>query len=259
MNGKVFLVDDERHITRNLEKVIPWETLGLKIAGTARNGVEALKQLQAEPVDLVLCDIRMPVMDGLELIRHIREQGMNCDIIMLSGYQDFAYTRTAMQFGVKDYVLKPIPYDELTEVIARVMAGQRSKRLQEKEEEQGQGSEAAGSSDKRKQTQRLMTEARAYMDLHLFRDLSVEEAATHAGLSCSHFSLLFKQTYGETFIEYVTRQRMEKAKSMLVHSPKSVAQIAKEVGYAERRYFTKVFMRYTGENPTEFRLNHPVG
>jgi two-component system response regulator YesN len=86
--------------------------------------------------------------------------------------------------------------------------------------------------------------------------LSVEEAATHVGLSTSYFSLLFKQTYNETFIEYVTRERMEKAKSLLADTMKSIAQIAKEVGYAERRYFTKVFMKYTGENPTDYRGKH---
>ncbi|OBZ13281.1 MULTISPECIES: response regulator [Bacillales] len=529
MTGKVLLVDDEAHITRNLEKVIPWEMLGLTVGGTAKNGVEALELMENQTFDLLLCDIRMPVMDGLELVRHIREKEMACDIIMLSGYQDFAYTRTAIQFGVNDYILKPIPYDELTGVIARVMSSQRSKQKQLQEEKQKLGrmidlasekilydiimdytdvtadnwlltgdeqqlkqqqfvlivldldvssektrdwrdwsdkerklwnfavcnvlreklqqnglhhaviqirdgewcvlievektaefdltlindwadmlltaikshvklSLFAGiyrefaavadlshaykqvqqgmqitpehdsiaiypsdqqkssqadqafwetaekiigavkrgdtkavdielnsitellqrmnepslnrvkpllhffvlhlmremkemgvftreqedmlwrrldrrfgikdllsvirqvtnavsekSMDKKKQSERSMTEAKAFLDRNLYRDLSVEETATHVGLSTSYFSLLFKQTFGETFIEYVTRQRMERAKAMLADTPKSVAQIAKEVGYAERRYFTKVFMKYTGENPTDFR------
>ncbi|SFS52650.1 response regulator [Paenibacillus sp. BC26] len=537
MNGKVLLVDDEQHITRNLEKVIPWSMLGLEVTGTAKNGVEALELLRAEPADLILCDIRMPVMDGLELVRQIRERGMACDVIMLSGYQDFSYTRSAIQYGVKDYILKPIPYDELTGVIARVMSEQRNKRQQIKEEqrkldrmidlanekilydvlmdytditpdnwlmagqeqllgepqytllvldidagsadardwrewpdkerkiwnfavcnvlretlqldglhhaviqmrdgewcvlirgqkaaESGDGSpearelqvnqwadmllasvrknaklqlhagiydkmtamnklssayktvqrgmqlstesvpiavygsefaggfdpgrtlwdiaerligamkrgDAAGvdteqrrlaeqlhkaggsaegrlkpmlhflalhlmrelkeadllqreqeeamwrkmdlhfgvkdlfaairqassegvarSTDKRKHSERQLNDAKQFMDRHLFRDLSVEEAATYVGLSTSHFSLLFKQTYGETFIEYITRQRMEKAKALLLETMKSVALIAKEVGYAERRYFTKVFMKYAGQNPTDYRM-----
>ena len=101
MTGRVLLVDDEAHITRNLEKVIPWEMLGLTVGGTAKNGVEALELMEQQPFDLLLCDIGMPVMDGLELVRHIRDKAMPCDIIMLSGYQDFAYTRTAIQFGVQ--------------------------------------------------------------------------------------------------------------------------------------------------------------
>ncbi|WP_336774464.1 response regulator transcription factor [Paenibacillus sp. MMO-58] len=531
MNGKVLLVDDEPHITRNLEKVIPWEMLGLTVGGTAKNGMEALELLESESFDLVLCDIRMPVMDGLELVRHIREKGTESDIIMLSGYQDFAYTRAAIQYGVKDYVLKPIPYDELTGVIARVMANQRQKKKQQSEEQQKIGrmidlasekvlydilmdytevtsgnwlfngeeqeldkkyvlivldldvssertkdwrewsdkerklwnfavcnvlrerlqqnglhhaviqirdgewcvliecektlaynlkqitlwtellltavknhvklslyagiyrdyadvkalsqaykmvqqgmqltpvqeqiavypNDCAGASredqafwdtsekligavkrgdtsvvdeelkhlttqlqmmnetslgrfkpmlhffvlnlmretkemgifsreqedllwlkldrrfgikdllsvilqvtkavaekstDKKKQSERSMAEAKSFLGRNLYRDLSVEEAATHVGLSTSYFSLLFKQTYNETFIEYVTRERMEKAKSLLADTMKSIAQIAKEVGYAERRYFTKVFMKYTGENPTDYRSKH---
>ncbi|MCK9859353.1 response regulator [Paenibacillus sp. ATY16] len=533
MNGKVLLVDDEPHITRNLEKVIPWEMLGLTVGGTAKNGMEALELLESESFDLVLCDIRMPVMDGLELVRHIREKGTESDIIMLSGYQDFAYTRAAIQYGVKDYVLKPIPYDELTGVIARVMANQRQKKKQQSEELQKIGrmidlasekvlydilmdytevtsgnwlfngeeqeldkkyvlivldldvssertkdwrewsdkerklwnfavcnvlrerlqqnglhhaviqirdgewcvliecektlaynlkqitiwtellltavknhvklslyagiyrdyadikalsqaykmvqqgmqltpvqeqisvypNDCAGASredqafwdtsekligavkrgdtsvvdeelkhltaqlqmmnetslgrfkpmlhffvlnlmretkemgifsreqedllwlkldrrfgikdllsvilqvtkavaekstDKKKQSERSMAEAKAFLGRNLYRDLSVEEAATHVGLSTSYFSLLFKQTYNETFIEYVTRERMEKAKSLLADTMKSIAQIAKEVGYAERRYFTKVFMKYTGENPTDYRSKHQL-
>ncbi|GMK47768.1 response regulator transcription factor [Paenibacillus glycanilyticus] len=533
MNGKVLLVDDEPHITRNLEKVIPWEMLGLTVGGTAKNGMEALELLESESFDLVLCDIRMPVMDGLELVRHIREKGTESDIIMLSGYQDFAYTRAAIQYGVKDYVLKPIPYDELTGVIARVMANQRQKKKQQSEEQQKIGrmidlasekvlydilmdytevtsgnwlfngeeqeldkkyvlivldldvssertkdwrewsdkerklwnfavcnvlrerlqqnglhhaviqirdgewcvliecektlaynlkqitiwtellltavknhvklslyagiyrdyadikalsqaykmvqqgmqltpvqeqisvypNDCAGASredqafwdtsekligavkrgdtsvvdeelkhltaqlqlmnetslgrfkpmlhffvlnlmretkemgifsreqedllwlkldrrfgikdllsvilqvtkavaekstDKKKQSERSMAEAKAFLGRNLYRDLSVEEAATHVGLSTSYFSLLFKQTYNETFIEYVTRERMEKAKSLLADTMKSIAQIAKEVGYAERRYFTKVFMKYTGENPTDYRSKHQL-
>ncbi|MEV5030165.1 response regulator [Paenibacillus sp. LPE1-1-1.1] len=535
MMGKVLLVDDEAHITRNLEKVIPWEMLGLTVGGTAKNGVEALELMEQQAFDLLLCDIRMPVMDGLELVRHIRDKAMPCDIIMLSGYQDFAYTRTAIQFGVNDYILKPIPYDELTGVIARVMSSQRSKQKQLQEEKQKLGrmidlasekilydiimdytdvtadhflltgdeqqlkqqqfvlivldldvssektkdwrdwsdkerklwnfavcnvlrerlqqnglhhaviqirdgewcvliemektaaydltkikewaemllaaikshvklslfagiyrefaavaelsqayklvqqgmqltpvhdliavypSEQQKSSqadqafwdtaekmigavkrgdsigvdnelqritlllqrmnepslnrvkqllhffvlhlmremkemgvfsreqedmlwrrldrrfgikdllsfirqvtnavsekslDKKKQSERSMTEAKAFLDRNLYRDLSVEETATHVGLSTSYFSLLFKQTFGETFIEYVTRQRMERAKAMLAETAKSVAQIAKEVGYAERRYFTKVFMKYTGENPTDYRSRRQEG
>lgn len=113
--------------------------------------------------------------------------------------------------------------------------------------------------DKKKQSERSMTEAKAFLDRNLYRDLSVEETATHVGLSTSYFSLLFKQTFGETFIEYVTRQRMERAKAMLANTLKSIAQIAKEVGYAERRYFTKVFMKYTGENPTDYRSKRQEG
>ncbi|MHA6483266.1 response regulator transcription factor [Paenibacillus sp. strain BS8-2] len=530
MTDKVLLVDDEAHITRNLEKVIPWEMLGLKVAGTAKNGAEALQIMADQSIQLLLCDIRMPVMDGLELVRQVREKELPCDIIMLSGYQDFAYTRAAIQYGVNDYVLKPIPYDELTGVIARIMSNQRSKQKQLFEEQQKIGrmidlasekilydiimdytdfsgshwlfsgdeqqlklqqfvmiildldvssestkdwrdwtdkerklwnfavcnvlreklqvnglhhaviqmrdgewcvlietadevdgfdearvkdwaqmlmsavhnhvklslnagiyrgfatveqlseaykqvqlgmqltpvhdtitlypsdgerhpgedkafwvtaerligavkrgdATAVGievdhiatqlqhlnehngsrvkpllhffvlhlmremkemavftkeqeeqlwrkldrrfnikdllnfirqvteavterSMDKKKQSELSMLEARTFLDRNLNRDLSVEEAATYVGLSTSYFSLLFKQTFGETFIEYVTRERMERAKTMLAESQKSVAQIAKEVGYAERRYFTKVFMKYTGENPTDFR------
>jgi two-component system response regulator YesN len=81
----------------------------------------------------------------------------------------------------------------------------------------------------------------------------VEEVADHLGISNSYFSLLFKAHFGETFVEYVTKQRMEQAKSMLRASDKSITKICALVGYTHRRYFTKVFQKYTGMTPSEYR------
>lgn len=157
----------------------------------------------------------------LHLMREMKEMG-----VFSREQEDMLWRRLDRRFGVKD----------LLSVIRQVTNAVSEKSM-----------------DKKKQSERSMTEAKAFLNRNLYRDLSVEETATHVGLSSSYFSLLFKQTYGETFIEYVTRQRMERAKTMLTETLKSVAQISKEVGYAERRYFTKVFMKYTGENPTDFR------
>ncbi|AHD04794.1 helix-turn-helix transcriptional regulator [Paenibacillus larvae] len=87
-------------------------------------------------------------------------------------------------------------------------------------------------------------------------DFGVEEISDHLGISCSYFSLLFKQHYNETFLEYLTRQRMELAKSLLVMTDKSITQIGKRAGYSERWYFTRVFYKYTGMAPTEYRDKH---
>src|SRR5690606_28838419 len=97
----------------------------------------------------------------------------------------------------------------------------------------------------------LMHAAKDYIQRNLSRDLGIDELADHLGISASYFSLLFKQHYGSTFVEYLTAERMEIAKSMLLLTDKSVTEIGRSVGYAERRYFSKVFQKCTGEIPSE--------
>jgi two-component system response regulator YesN len=99
----------------------------------------------------------------------------------------------------------------------------------------------------------LMISAKDYIDKKLSADLGIDELADYLGISGSYFSLLFKQHFGVTFVEYVTKLRMETAKSLLAVSDRSVTQIGESVGYLERRYFTKVFQKYTGMTPSEYR------
>jgi YesN/AraC family two-component response regulator len=105
----------------------------------------------------------------------------------------------------------------------------------------------------KKTSELFMISAKEYIHRCLSTDFGVEEVADHLGISNSYFSLLFKAHFGETFVEYVTKQRMEQAKSMLRTSDKSIAKICALVGYAERRYFTKVFQKYTGMTPSDYR------
>jgi len=107
--------------------------------------------------------------------------------------------------------------------------------------------------NKKKNSELLMEAAKTYIHTNYATDFGIEDIADSLGISCSYFSLLFKQHFGETFVEYVTRHRMELAQSMLLLSDKSVTEIGRAVGYAERRYFTKVFQKFTGEIPSEFR------
>ncbi|MFD0712218.1 response regulator [Paenibacillus sp. GCM10027626] len=127
---KAMLVDDEINILRNLQVVIPWEEIGFEVIGLAGNGVVALEMAQEFQPDLILTDIRMPVMDGIALIGKLRELKLECECIMLSGYQDFEYARSVMRYGVKEYMLKPIDYDELQQVVRRAAETIRAKRKQ---------------------------------------------------------------------------------------------------------------------------------
>lgn len=110
---KVMLVEDEEFILQGLGSIIDWKSLSLQVAGMAHNGNEALELYEKEPVDIVVTDISMPVMDGLELLRQLRKQDQRVRFIILTGYDDFEYARTAIRLDVENYILKPIDEVEL--------------------------------------------------------------------------------------------------------------------------------------------------
>ena len=110
---RVFLVDDEPLICKGLRETVEWDSLGLEIAGEAHNGVEAMELIAATHPHILITDIRMPGMDGISLIKAIREQDLNIRIIILSGYSDYQFLKEAIRLGVDGYLLKPIDTDEL--------------------------------------------------------------------------------------------------------------------------------------------------
>lgn len=131
MTGSIMIVDDEPLIRRGLRKLIETNELGWSVAGEASNGQEALLQLEQLKPNLILSDIRMPVMDGLELARHISERNCGTAVILLTGFRDFEYAQAAVRYGVKDFLLKPCPEEEICRVLRqayeqlRVKAEQR--------------------------------------------------------------------------------------------------------------------------------------
>jgi two-component system, response regulator YesN len=119
---KVVIVDDEQLIRISIRKRIGWERLGLSVVGEADNGQAALSLLEEVKPDIVLVDIRMPVMNGLELIKEVRDRGVeDIQFIILSGYNDFQYMREAIKLGVCDYIQKPIDENELENTLALII------------------------------------------------------------------------------------------------------------------------------------------
>lgn len=116
----VFIADDEANIREGLKYIIDWEELGFTVCGEAANGEDALQEILRLKPSLVLLDIRMPKLYGLEVIEKAREQGFEGSFIVLSGYSDFKYAQTAMKFGVKYYLTKPMDEEELEKAVTEI-------------------------------------------------------------------------------------------------------------------------------------------
>ncbi|WP_438717655.1 response regulator [Enterococcus sp. AZ109] len=117
---KAMLVDDEYMILEGLKQIIPWQELGFEIVATARTGREALNYLSKYPIDLVVSDITMPEMTGIEMVEQAQARGYEFAAIFLSGYQEFEYVKEGIRLGVKDYLVKPVDQEELTEIVKKI-------------------------------------------------------------------------------------------------------------------------------------------
>ncbi|RED65022.1 response regulator transcription factor [Cohnella lupini] len=117
---RVLLVDDEMEVRSGLKLKIEWTALGFEVAGEAQDGREALALLENERYDLVLTDIRMPIMSGLELLKQCAENYPELKVIVLSGHDDFHYVKAAMQSGARDYLLKPVVRSELSSILGKL-------------------------------------------------------------------------------------------------------------------------------------------
>lgn len=117
---KLLIVDDEKIEREGMAELIPWESYGIELAGTARNGQDGYEKAVKTHPDIVMTDIKMPVMDGLELIRKLKEEFPDIEVIVLSGYGEYEYTSQAMELGIKYYILKPCDEERMLPVIEKV-------------------------------------------------------------------------------------------------------------------------------------------
>ncbi|MCU6711621.1 response regulator [Paenibacillus sp. J5C_2022] len=114
---KAIIIDDDTLTLNGLERSVPWEKYGIEVAGTAVDGKEGLALIEKHLPELILTDIYMPVLDGIEMLKHIRSEGNTAEVIILSGYEDFKYAQSAVKLNVSDYISKPATIDEICEVV----------------------------------------------------------------------------------------------------------------------------------------------
>ncbi|MGN1040350.1 MAG: response regulator, partial [Candidatus Fimimonas sp.] len=114
---KMMIVDDEYLVRLGISETIDWASYGVEIVDTAVNGKEGLEKILQQKPDVVISDIKMPVMDGTQLVKALNEQNYDGIVVILSGYNDFQYAKDTLEMGVFKYVLKPIDNDELVQTV----------------------------------------------------------------------------------------------------------------------------------------------
>jgi two-component system response regulator YesN len=241
---RLLIVDDEEDIRRGLAEFFPWEEIGFEVAGTAENGKQALELVAAGGVDAVFSDIRMPLMSGIELAKALSEAGLAVPVVFLSAFKDFTYARQALQYGVRDYVLKPTDYADIRSVFMKLKR-EMDRGLPTADGSRGVDWAAAGGDP-------VVAAIRRYVE----RDCahaSLKGAARAVGMNPQYVSRLFHERSGENFHTFLARTRMEKAARLLQDGEYRAYEISEMVGYSNQKNFTRAFKRHFGTAPLAFR------
>lgn len=367
MNYTVLIVDDEMMPRKVLKEHLPWETLKVAHVFQASDGIEAIEQARVCMPDIVISDIKMPRMDGLQMAAAIREFCPQCQFIFLSGYSDKEYLKGAIKLKAANYVEKPIDLEEITTALAEVVGElENAQKPQPPSDPRRlffhgtpdpslplndkvfEGSQAQldslsdfikqrNESETKNTLRRLYREALncegtdpAYLrhfyrqivflfltaaetynitaitqsaDYYLYtaagqdtlaqlwdalfrlsqeyftgstcRDtdivsrvdkyleqhyqnpaLTVQDAAHDLGFTNTYLCAAYKKSCGKTINQHLTQIRVRHAKELLSNSSQKLYEVAQNVGYADGKYFTKLFTRETGLSPKEYRGRH---
>jgi len=238
---KVLVVDDDLPIVEYF-KSYNWAGLGCELVATAINGRAGYEKYIEYKPDIVITDIVMPICDGIEFSKQIREHSSSTQIIFLTSYEDFEYARKAIQFGVSSYLLKGLFTDE-------ELVGAITLCISKLDKMNSVSYPAFGTSGERIEILRAID----YINEHYKEDLMLETLSSTLGFSPNYFGSMFKKYTGMGFREYLNKVRMEKAYKLLINTNLKIYEIATEVGIPNYRYFISVFQKHFGITPKQVR------
>lgn len=248
---KVLVVEDEELIRNNLIKKIEGAGMGFTVVGSAKNGEQAIEQVSNLHPDVIFTDIRMPKMDGIALCKYLYERHPHIHKVIISGYSEFSYAQSALRYEVRNYLIKPVSQESLTESLTMIritLDAQNKKNLDKGMPTQNLNSQTP---------EEIVESIKHYMTENLASQITMESIADSLSFNVSYLSKLFKKVVGQSPMQYLVELRMNKAKHLLISQPQmSVRQISEILGFEDQHYFSRVFKNYTDLSPIQFREEH---
>ncbi|MCL2864890.1 MAG: response regulator [Lachnospiraceae bacterium] len=235
---QLLIVDDEKKILEGISEIFPWNNIGFEVVGKFTKAKAALAFLENHPVDVVMTDISMPDMNGLELAKALKKYP-DLIIVIFSSYSDYQYMREAITLEIQDYLLKPINYDKLSSCFEKI------KTLLDEKFSINRNTDGSYYG-------KILKKVDDYLSNH-FRDGSLIEAAELVGLSPNYLSKIYKENKGVSFSESLTKIRMQQAGEMLNDPTHKSYEIAYYVGYDSPKNFTRAFKSYYKVTPRDYR------
>jgi two-component system response regulator YesN len=243
MMYQLILVEDDDQIRNGLSRFFPWEQLGFTLAACFDNGLYALEYVRTHAVDIILTDVRMPVMDGLEMLEKMRLENLDAYVVILSAFRDFTYAQRAIELGVSNYIVKSTKYDELVRVFQKI---------HESLESGQRGMDIHADQPPAEMSGEVLDKIKSYIRDNI-ASATLQSTAEHVKYSPIYLSRLFKEKSGMNFVNFIIQERMRRAAELLHIPGQSMNQISEAVGYSNEKNFSRAFKKYYGISPAEYR------
>lgn len=248
---KILIVEDDSALRFIYSKKKVWSDCGFCIEDQASNGKDALALIEKKKYDLILTDIQMSFIDGIELLREMRARNIQSEVVLVSSYDEFEYARQGLVLGATDYILKPAEDNKLKEMLLRV-----KEKLDSKQEIAKEVKAAAKSLEITVPEEGMPHNICRYFSDNSDRIITLEEMSESFGFSKDYFGKLFKSHMGVSFNSFYSAVKIEKAKSLLKTGNYKNYEISDMLGYSTVDYFSKIFKEMTGVTPTQFRTHN---
>ncbi|HWQ05758.1 MAG TPA: response regulator, partial [Feifaniaceae bacterium] len=251
----VVIIEDSFPLRQGMILTFDWRALNCFVAGEADNGEDGLRLICEINPEIVITDIRMPGMDGLDMIEEMRKSGGDAVCIVISAYGEFDYAQRAIRFGVSEFLVKPFEMSELNNALKNaVRRAEQIRHMRQIEEKKVMlyGDFLAEDGDiKGKYAEQAVN----YIKAHFAESIGIGDIALALSMSESHLSRVFKESMGYTLGEYLVNYRISVACELLRDGNLRVSEVASKVGYGDQRYFSVVFRRIVGMTPNDYRAH----
>ena len=249
---RIVIVEDEKRARTAMYNLLTAVDPLTQIVGECSNAREGLETIRKKLPDLVFVDIRMPGMSGLEMIRQLREENVKTEYVIITGYSDFQYAKEGIDLGVVGYILKPITYEDIDQILTKV----RSRRTGREADAilEGRISLANVRGLEKQCSNLLVRRAIRYVDEHLNVPCRLAQTARDLMISPEHLSRSFHEETGMTFTDYVRLVKLDYAMVLLRKTSMKVQEISWMIGMENDKYFHNVFKETVGMTPRRYRM-----
>jgi YesN/AraC family two-component response regulator len=248
----MIIVDDEPEIGNMIRMQIDWQAYNVNVMAVCTCSSEALSNIMLYKPDLVITDIRMPGMNGIDLICRVHDSRLKTKFVILSAYAEFDYAREAMKYNVKHYLVKPCSEEQIIHAVSEVCTEIVSEKIRERIPIRGK---------KKKKVQSFFSPQIEQVILYIEENIAEEDitlkkiSETLIFSNVDYLCRKFHQETGHKFNEYLNSVRISKAKDLMLNNMQNetIYSIADKVGFMNNpQYFSQVFKRATGMSPTEY-------
>jgi two-component system response regulator YesN len=254
---KVLIVEDEDIIRKGLNYMVDWLKVNCIVVGEAVNGIDGLNKIKELEPDIVITDIRMPFKDGIQMLEESIGE-YKYEAIIISGYGEFEYAKKAISLGVNEYLLKPINFDHLYEVLNRLSSKIKTKNKFEDYIETINNINLYQEILDINHYNRIENKTDYVINMidyikdNYDKRISLTDLSEEYDVSTVYLNSKFKEETSYTFNDFLNRYRILKSIEFLKEGDLMIYEIAELVGFQDYKYFSQVFKKYVGSSPTDF-------